>query len=854
MAVRQLLDLGLTAYERGFLERERLVEALGELTKPDAVAIAPEVFWARYGMTPEQIEQIALAPHTLSTANPEGISIQIASSALRESRPTLVDEARSTLVDPVEQGGLMTERFKTIGVLGVGGMGEVLEVEDARIGRRVAVKRVKASVPQPERAAALLEREARVTGRLEHPNIVPLYDLGTEDARGPYYVMRLLTHPTLAQVLQQVRKRDPNALAAYSLHRLIRCFVQVCRAVDYAHSRGVIHCDLKPANILVGPFGEVLVVDWGFCHILGERRAQRGGTPGFLAPEQLAPESAVLDARTDVFALGAVLYDILCLQHAFPILPMAFMVEAVRKGQNPLPPPTPPSIRAPERRIDAELDEICLRALSFSPDQRYPSACDLANALDAYLEGVGQLERRGQRARELTEQGDLLADNYRDLEQQAPERASELGRLRASVASWSSAADKQALWDAEDREEVLQSVARRTFQAAVASYEHALDEVPTHAPARLGLARIYWEALQRAQDRRADAERLYLEGLVNQYDDGVLQRPARTVGGVLLRADGPVTGGTLVRTSLVGRRLVPVREQRFSGHELTAQGLDPGSYLVHMDTPYGQVTVPLLLRSGSDLELSLDVSSVARRSPGEVLVPGGEALLGGHETSLLGDVLCRVDVPTFLLDTLPVTFRRYLAFLDGLGDPSQVERWLPRSEGGEPYFERAPDGWRPRRARRWGHDLLGLPVFGVDLDGALAYARWLADRTGLGYRLPTEHEWEKAARGVDGRIYPWGDHFDASFCKMRESRPGTPAPEEPGAFAADVSVYGVHDLAGGVAEWAVPPFASERGGQVASRGGAWCDWRSDCHVAARRPYTPNERAERVGFRLARSVE
>ncbi|RYE90154.1 MAG: serine/threonine protein kinase, partial [Myxococcales bacterium] len=566
MVGRELIDLGLSAYERGLLDRERLTGALREASEGRAGETA-ETFWARHGLSREQLEQLARVPAGSSALAPvhsrvsepagpsqrpgdvEGSSIVIASSVVRDPGSTQVDEpGRATLVDPIE---VTPERFKPVGVLGVGGMGEVLEVEDTRIGRRVAIKRVKAEVPHPERAAALLEREARVTGRLEHPNIVPLYDLGAEGAQKPFYVMRLLTHPTLAQVLQQVRRRDPAALAAYSLNRLVRCFVQVCRAVDYAHSRGVIHCDLKPANILVGPFGEVLVVDWGFCHIVGERRAQRGGTPGFLAPEQLAPETAELDARTDVFALGAVLYDILCLQHAFPILPMAFMVDAVRRGENPLPVPTPPSIRAPERRIAAELDEICLRALAFGPDQRFASARELADAVDAYLEGTREQERQGKRARELTEQGDMLAHNYRDLEQQAPERAAELGRLRSSVASWSSAADKQSLWDAEDREEVLQSVARRTFQAAVACYEHALEEASDHGPARLGLARIYWEALQRAQDRRADAERVYLESLVNQYDDGLLNRSARTVGGLRLRARGPVTGATLVRTSVV---------------------------------------------------------------------------------------------------------------------------------------------------------------------------------------------------------------------------------------------------------------------------------------------------------------
>ena len=147
-----------------------------------------------------------------------------------------------------------------------------------------------------------------------------------------------------------------------------------------------------------------------------------------------------------------------------------------------------------------------------------------------------------------------------------------------------------------------------------------------------------------------------------------------------------------------------------------------------------------------------------------------------------------------------------------------------------------------------------IAVFGISAESAEAYARWLSEKEGRTWRLPTEQEWEKAGRGTDGRIYPWGDCFDATFCKIRDSRPGAPVAEPIGAFEWDVSPYGVRDLAGGVADWCIPDqrrSAPREPREVVSRGGAWCDWAIDCRLASRRRYLATEVSARVGVRLAR---
>ncbi len=266
----------------------------------------------------------------------------------------------------------------------------------------------------------------------------------------------------------------------------------------------------------------------------------------------------------------------------------------------------------------------------------------------------------------------------------------------------------------------------------------------------------------------------------------------------------------------------------------------------------------MLVRPGVARRAHIDLRQARQRVEGELFIPGGPALLGGHESSLFGRELLEVDVPSFFLSALPVSFADFLEFLEELfqTDPTLADQLLPAASDGAPYWQWNGTDFIPAQVAVWGEspvELLCLPAVGVDLRGALAYLQWRSQKTGLDHRLPTEAEWEKAARGTDGRAYPWGDHFDPSFCKMRLSRRGPPAPEPSGTFAHDESPYGVRDLAGGVADWVLPgdgdPSSAE---YAAARGGAWCDWSADCHAAARRLYWGTERSDRVGFRLARS--
>ena len=236
----------------------------------------------------------------------------------------LSDAALARLRDAGEWPDLSGTRYEVRGVLGRGGMSTVYRAFDRELQREVAVK---VMAPDAEGTVARLRTEARVLARLEHPGLVPVHDLGTLADGRLFYVMRLV----------RGKRLDEHARQERSLAALLRLFERVCEAVAFAHAQGVLHRDLKPANVMVGPFGEVLVLDWGLAKLVGElpagatpaapaataedaaaltaladapTRTRRGtvlGTPGFMAPEQARGEVDALDQRADVYALGAML-------------------------------------------------------------------------------------------------------------------------------------------------------------------------------------------------------------------------------------------------------------------------------------------------------------------------------------------------------------------------------------------------------------------------------------------------------------------------------------------------------------------------------------------------------------------
>lgn len=273
------------------------------------------------------------------------------------------------------------------GVIGEGGMGVVHQVYEPALGRVVAAK-----VLRPERVDGRLDsflREARVLSRLEHPNIVPLYALGrNRDGQLERFVMKLVEGQSLGERIddRQGETLDPSELTTF-----LRSFSQICDALSFAHSKGVIHRDLKPDNIMLGRFGEVYLMDWGIAVVRGERSpgADRVvGTPAYMAPEHLYGKDDWIDERTDVFGLGAVLYEFLTGCPPYSPKEGVEIMSQVRAGII-----EPPEERAPEAKIPAALSDIVMRALHKDPARRHPTPAMLKAAVERFIESGAWAQR-----------------------------------------------------------------------------------------------------------------------------------------------------------------------------------------------------------------------------------------------------------------------------------------------------------------------------------------------------------------------------------------------------------------------------------------------------------------------------
>lgn len=278
-----------------------------------------------------------------------------------------------------------------------GGMGNVWLARDVAFGRDVAVKELRAD-SVGGRGTPRFVREARITGQLEHPGIVPVYELGRDPTSGrPYYVMRYIRGRTLSEVADAFhRNRRPDGYGPMELVRLLTAFVSICNTIAYAHSHGIVHRDLKGENIIVGEFGEVIVLDWGLAKrmddadeedlavgaAIGQEAGQTMmgtviGTPAYMAPEQASGRPDLVGPCTDIFGLGAILYEILTGTAPFRGTAVTAVLERAKKAEFEPPhaiwPDAPPGLEA-----------TCIKAMSRVPADRHASAIELGQEVQGW--------------------------------------------------------------------------------------------------------------------------------------------------------------------------------------------------------------------------------------------------------------------------------------------------------------------------------------------------------------------------------------------------------------------------------------------------------------------------------------
>lgn len=291
----------------------------------------------------------------------------------------------------VEDATKSLEGYAFGAVIGAGGIGEVVAAHDLRIGRDVAIKRLREHSPKPDEVARFL-REARIQARLDHPAVPPVHELGRDKEGRPYFAMKRLSGVTLSELLDVP---DQNR------QRLLRAFTEVCQAIDFAHARGVVHRDLKPGNIMVGDYGDVYVLDWGLARVVGEAIAEvvtgdidsldikHGdilGSPGYMAPEQLQRVGDT-GRPADIYALGSILFEILAGESLHPRGPTAIVSTVANEAV------TSPAKRRPDRLVPPELDALCVQMLAMDPTSR-PNARRVADRVQAYLDGDRDVARR----------------------------------------------------------------------------------------------------------------------------------------------------------------------------------------------------------------------------------------------------------------------------------------------------------------------------------------------------------------------------------------------------------------------------------------------------------------------------
>lgn len=778
----------------------------------------------------------------------------------------------------------LPERYEDVRQLGSGGFGQVRRVWDRKLKRSVAMKILHPDVKVSASMRARFLAEIELTAQLSHPGIVAVHDFGELSDGRLWFTMAEVQGRTLRAVIDEAFRAGGEPVAR---RRLLDLFARACETMAYAHSRGVIHRDLKPDNMMVGAYAEVLVMDWGIARRVGDlatdvfdaeaapspdgltRVGDVLGTPAYMAPEQARGEVARHSRETDTYALGAILHHVLV-------------------GRPPPAARTRVSSDEPVLLVDApdippELAAICRRAMALEQEARYPDAGELAREIEAFLAGA----RRRERALEALAGAHALGADLASIRGRAAEARAAALRALAGVRPSDSVEVKLPGWDREDEAERLEREASLRETEWIQAVHRALAVDPDLPEAHAALADHYKDKLLDAERARRLAEAASFEVLLRVHDRGRFAPFLRGDGALTLVTDPPGARVTVHRYVLAQRRLVEAPGFDLGCTPIRAASLPHGSYLLRIHAPgRREVRYPVRIGRGehwdgappgSSEPFPIPLPREEDLGPDDIYIPAGHAWTGGDPEATDSLPRQRVWVDGFILRRFCVTNRELLDFLDDIARNSLDNKTLglPASHPGVIAIARALPGIAEVSGRFVLHDDGPDPPLQdrwpaiVDGHLAVAYTRWLSIRSGEPWRLPDELEREKAARGGDGRIFPWGDHAEPAFACVLEVHRGEPLPWPVGEPATDESPYGVRGLGGTARDWCSNVWRHEgpkvEGGRLrlemadpedddfrAVRGGGWGSSIAYSRGAVRFGARPGIRRLFVGIRPARS--
>jgi formylglycine-generating enzyme required for sulfatase activity len=709
------------------------------------------------------------------------------------------------------QPGATYGDFRIVRPLGRGGMAVVYEAEQLSLRRRVALKVLPDFYAASEEAVVRFRKEAEAGARLHHPHIVQVYEMGRIE-QTHFIAMELVPGRSLDQVINEAKRRTEEELAREGaadakarrshalsrttdrvyIERAVRLFIDVLDALEHAHSHGVVHRDIKPPNLLMDEEGRIRISDFGLARLVEDpglsTAGELRGTPWYMSPEQVMQGWIPIDHRTDIYSAGVTLFELLTLDRPFPGEDITSVLRQIVQKE----PPQPRSINP---RLPRDLQTIVLKALDKDPDRRYRSAKEFADDLRRFLDyeeiharPVGTIRRFARRIVRHKAVASLSA------------------ALALTVVVGAVYVARDAFRTARVRETLLAEAERHRAAGAFDLEVTALEELARHAGDGEAAARLAEamarrrgaadaaidEALRLLQEQRFERARERIARALRfaPSDPAALELQDRAAGLRQMRVS--VTGGPcrihVAEYVQVRHAFAPAASlgSATEGRPLTVP-LGPGDYLMTARADDGRfaqtfITVDPLLRME---EVDLHIPEAA--ADGMVRIAAGRYPIGIDGTeSIDASPRHKVELRAFWIDACEATnarFDRYLAHLRASSRP------LPPFEQGV---------WDAEG--RLVPEAASLPVHGLSWKDASAFLAY------EGKRLPTEAEWEAAARGVEGSLHPWGDAWDPAKANV-----GTGTLEPADSRGGAGYVHGLCHMLGNTAEWTADRFLAYPG-------------------------------------------